>query len=223
MPPIDLNNIPPEQLKQISGLKKLPDVSGKLPFKRSYYKSLRKGSLISCEYSLWKHDPRPLILVTDVYANRIRGVNLHYLTFNYMKSLLKYYCGKDFMSYSFIKHDAYIINAFRTYKKSGLRKIQALDCDVILSQIGIRRSFNPQEIGEIRRQIKELLQQQMNPTAEQLSQQYTQIIGRDQSFRNNGNEIQDGRRSFRPSATIPAPSATMPTSPASIPINGQGS
>lgn len=170
----------------------------KLPFKKAYYKTLAKGSLITCKYLYWKHDPNPLILVTDVTPEYIRGVNLHYLTFKYVRSLLQTYCGKLQFSYRFIMHDSYIVNSFRTYKKIGISNISVLDCGVINSQLNVRRSFNPQEIKEIRKQIRANFQQQSNINAKEMSQNYINMINTHQDFQGLSKDMrQDGRRGFK--------------------------
>ena len=47
--------------------------------------SIGKGSIIQFSYSFAKHDPKPLVLLTDTDANFYKGLNLHYL-FNGRKS-----------------------------------------------------------------------------------------------------------------------------------------
>lgn len=173
----------------------------KLPFKKAYYKTLAKGSLVTCKYLYWKHDPNPLILVTDVTPEYIRGVNLHYLTFKYVRSLLQYYCGKAHFSYKFIKHDRYIVNSFRTYKRAGISQINVLDCDVINQQLTLRRSFNPQEIKEIKRKIRESFRNETNINAKEMSQNYINMMKPNQGLQNQTNQMrQDGRFTFKPAA-----------------------
>ena len=193
------------------------NIQQQLPFRRVYYKTLQKGSLISCQYTFWKHDPNPLVVVTDVMSDKIRGVNLHYLTFNYVRTILSHYCGKPHFGYKFIMHDPYIVNAFRTYKRLGLRKVQMLDCDIINKELKVRRSFNPQEIKEIRKQLRQQLRQRVNPNAAELAQQYTEMISKTPGFEALPADMrQDGRRIFRPQAPMP-PQGTIPGQSASIP------
>ena len=71
------------------------------PFRRVYQKTIGKGSLIHFQYLNWHHDPYPLTLVSAVYKGPPRpglvaGVNLHYLTFKFIRALIKQYCGKMF-------------------------------------------------------------------------------------------------------------------------------
>ncbi len=200
-----------------------PAIEQQLPFRRIYYKTIQSGSLISSQYMFWKHDPFPLILVTDVNPpkapNSIRGINLHYLTFRYVKNLLSHYCDKSHFGYKFIMHDPYIVNAFRTYKRTGLRKIQMLDCEGISKELNVRRSFNPQELKEIKKQIRQQLRKQVNPSAAELAKQYIEMISPAPGFSPLSQEMrQDARRAFRPSPEQSiAPQGTMPGQPASIP------
>jgi hypothetical protein len=145
-------------------------------FRRIYYKTIQKGALATFNYLHWKHDPYPLILCSSIYSDgRVAGVNLHYLTFRYIKYLIEQYCGKTF-SYQLIKNNLYIHNAFRTYKRDGIRTAKLLDCDFLKTLLGTVRSFNPSEIEAIRQEIQKQLTARMNQTAEQLSQEYSSII-----------------------------------------------
>lgn len=195
-------------------------ISQKLPFKRVYYKTLQKGSLCSAQYLFWQHDPNPLVLVTDVWGDKIRGVNLHYLTFKYVKSLLDQYCNKQLFGYSLVKHDQYIINAFRTYKKAGLRNLQLLDCDIINNQFKQQRKaykYNPQELKTIREMLRKQLNDAANPKAEELSNQYANMIGTGSNFKDLASgQTQDGRRAFVPNQAYPATTPTIPTQSATI-------
>ena len=179
-----------------------PQLPKTLPFKKAYYKTLQKGSLVSFNYDYWRHDKTPLAIITDVSGDRIRGVNLHYLTFRYIKQVLQNYCGKPDFSYRYIKHDKFIVNAFRTYKKAGIRQLKILDCEVINTALKTVRSFNPQEMNFIRQTIQQQLQAQLNPTAQQLAQQFQQQMLQPQPQQGfmplQPAKQQDGRRAFTP-------------------------
>lgn len=199
------------------------NIQNLMPFRRVYYKTLRKGALLYCQYTFWHHDPNPLVLVTDVEGDRIRGVNLHYLTFKYVKGLLSKYCGKMHFDYGLISHDPYIVNAFRTYKKSGMRNIQLLDCDIINMQFQEQRKaykYNPQELKAIRDRLRKQMQGAANMSADDIANQYTQMLGTEQGFQDLPNNLrQDGRRAFQPQPTQPA---TRPTQPATQPGQQSG-
>jgi hypothetical protein len=127
---------------------------------------IKKGDLVRFNYSFWIHDPYPLVMVTDVFnGSMIRGVNLHYLTFPYMKTLLKLGCHNMSFSYRNIGGDAYISNAFRSYKWQGIRQIKKLDCAFILNAMSLVRSFDPQQIKAIRQEVMRQIQREVNPPA----------------------------------------------------------
>lgn len=128
-----------------------------------------KGSLVTFNYTFFVHDPYPLVVVTDVFpGNVMRGVNLHYLTFPYIKALIR--SSNPAFSYQNIKGDQYIVNAFRSYKWHGIRQIKKLDSDFILTVMATARSFDPNEIQAIRQSVKDQINMQMNPRASDLSQ-----------------------------------------------------
>lgn len=141
-------------------------------------KAIGKGSLIYFNYLFWIHDPYPLVIVTDVYGQYIRGVNLHYLTFPYIKRILQPQlntsnCDNKNFSYYNIKDTQYIVNAFRTYKRSGIRSIKALDCAFILNIMGSVRGMDPQEVENIRLAIQQQMRARAaQPKATDLSSRY---------------------------------------------------
>ena len=99
-------------------------------FRRIYHKTIGKGALTTFNYVFWKHDPYPLVLCSSVYHDgKVAGINLHYMTFKYIRYLIQQYCGKQF-SYQLIKGNNYIYNAFRTYKRNGIRMAKILDCEL---------------------------------------------------------------------------------------------
>lgn len=132
--------------------------------------SLNQGSLITFNYAFWKNDPYPLVIVSKVLpGNMICGVNLHYLTFNYIKNMLQRYCNNPGFSYSTIKGDSYIVGAFRSYKWNGIRQIRVLDCGFLLKVMTMVRSFNPADVELIRQQVQEQIQRQVNPRANEIN------------------------------------------------------
>lgn len=123
---------------------------------------INKGSLVRFNYNFVKpgHDPVPLVIVTDIWKDYIRGVNLHYLTFPYIKNLLQQYSNNTGFSYSNIKGQEYIVSAFRQYKRAGIRGIQKLDSDFLLNVLASVRSMDPTEVEAIRRSIREQIRKQ---------------------------------------------------------------
>lgn len=131
-----------------------------------------KGSLITFSYLFHKpgHDPSPLVLVTDIWQHYVRGVNLHYLTFPYIRKLLQpggmNACNNPRFSYYNIKGDAYIVGAFRQYKRPGIRQIRMLDCSFLLNVLASVRSIDPNEVEQIRRVVREQINRLANPPAQ---------------------------------------------------------
>lgn len=134
----------------------------------SNYQVLKKGSLITFNYMFWKHDPYPLLIVSNVIQGKfIKGVNLHYLTFPYIKNLIKN-CNNPAFSYQTIKGDRYISNAFRGYKWNGIRQIKYLDCDFILNAMGLTRGIDVNQLDAIKKSVQDQVGKQMGIKAEDL-------------------------------------------------------
>jgi hypothetical protein len=158
-----------EELQRIAGSKEPI-------FRHIYHKTIQRGSLATFQYLHWKHDPYPLVLVSGIYSDgRVAGVNLHYMTFRYIKYLINQYCGKQF-SYPLIKNNNYIYNSFRSYKRDGLRGAKLLDCNFLMTVLGTVRSFKPNEIEAIRQEVQRQLRAKMNPTVEDAAKEFTETI-----------------------------------------------
>jgi hypothetical protein len=96
----------------------------------------------------------------------MRGVNLHYLTFPYIKNLLRSGAGNQGFSYGNIKADPYIVNAFRSYKWQGIRQVKMLDSAFLLTVMATVRSFDPTQVAAIRQAVQEQIQREVNPRPE---------------------------------------------------------
>ena len=126
------------------------------------------GTLIRFQYSLWKHDPNPLLIVTDrMRDGDIRGVNLRYLTLNYVVQLVRAYCGNQGFSFRSISVNQLFVNSFRRYKSFGMRNIEMLDCDLILKTIDIVRTQDPNQEKAMREAAQKQLSRQVNPQAKE--------------------------------------------------------
>jgi hypothetical protein len=147
-----------------------------------------RGSLITFDYMFYKHDPKPLVLITDypyfdprngprmreiVY---VRGLNFHYLTFPAIKNLMflemsqnKTMCENQQFSYqNYLKGTVKPImprSAFRQYKVQGVRSIKKLNCEFIVKALEISRSFDPNQIEAIRKEVREQIRRMANPQA----------------------------------------------------------
>ena len=136
---------------------------------------ITRGSLISFHYPQSYstipnviHDPYPMVIITDVWPKYIRGVNLHYLTFPYVKKLLTNYGGKNF-SYFNVRNDKYMANAFRMYVRMGVRQPKRLDTEWLMTVLASVRSFGPGEIEQIRLNIQKQIQQRLQVKANELT------------------------------------------------------
>ena len=131
-----------------------------------------KGSLVKFYYAGIPgksviHDHNPVVILYSMKGKGtdqtvIRGVNIRYLTFPYIKHLLSpnvnsNNCDNPSISYNNIKGDKYITDAFRSYKRVGIKRLRKLDCEFITSVLGGMRGFHPSEIDEMRQYVRDAL------------------------------------------------------------------
>jgi len=162
-----------------------PEQTGKAPFldlaANQYGPSARriyKGSLVWFRYTNYIHDPFPLVILTDIWPNHVRGFNLHYLTFFYVKKLLSLHCDNMMFSYFVIKNNPYFKifeKSFRTYKRLGMRQVKRLDCSFLLDMLGSMMSFDPAEVEQMRVYVRERLAREFQPRAEKMTERYTKM------------------------------------------------
>lgn len=128
---------------------------------------VKRGSLVSFGYMFHKaaHDPNPSVMVTNVNSFYVWGVNIHYLTFPYIRNILQKNCGNVMFSYPNIKSDKFVTSAFRQYKKNGITSLKKLDCDFVLNVLGSTRALTPSEVEAIRKTIND----QMSKITDQVS------------------------------------------------------
>jgi hypothetical protein len=155
--PFDAGDAVPQQSVNVRPFKKAVSIA-----------QVTTGSLIRFQYTMWKHDPYPMLIVMDRLPNGdIRGINLRYLTLNYVVFLIRQYCWRQF-SYQNVAMNDIFVKSFRRYKSFGMRNIEMLDSDFILKTIDIIRTHDPNQEKAMRESIQKQLQKQMNPTAEEL-------------------------------------------------------
>jgi len=139
--------------------------------------AISRGSLVNFNYLFYKvgHDPSPLVLITDVWAEYIRGINLHYLTFPVIRKMLYpapgvTICENPIFTYQYLKNNptagTYILTAFRQYKRNGIDSLKKLDCEFVTNALAISRSFDPNEIEAIRKSVRDQINRLMNPVAQ---------------------------------------------------------
>lgn len=137
---------------------------------------LSPGSLISFRYpQSWAyppnviHDPKPMVIVSRVTPRYLFGVNLHYLTFPYIKRLLANYAGKNFIYQYHVKPDVYMALAFRRYTRQGIQQIRTLDTDWLITLLQSVRSFDAGELEKIRSNIEKQIQSRLQIKANELN------------------------------------------------------
>ena len=135
-------------------------------------KAVGKGSLINFTYLYAKtgHPVSPMVLVTDVMPQYVRGVNLQYLTPAYIQRLLdKRFvngCNNPRFSYFNIKTDTFITSAFRQYKRTGIANLRQLDCSFLSSLIQTMRGIDIAEIYAFQKQVNDQIARATNPVAQ---------------------------------------------------------
>jgi hypothetical protein len=144
-----------------------------------------RGSLIWFKYpvSLSKdryqiHDPTPLVIVTDIWPNILRGVNLHYLTLPYINNLMTQ-CDNPNYSYGNVRGDRYIANAFRMYYRRGMSGIQKVDCSTLFSMQEVdrqRKLLTPAELEAMRKQMQAQIQSVLQNQTTDLNQMEQQKL-----------------------------------------------
>ena len=139
-------------------------------------KKITRGTLLSFHYphSLANppnpiHDKYPMLIVTDIWPKYIRGVNLHYLTFPYIKMMLEQHGEKPSAAYSSIKTDAYVARAFRMYYRMGIYQPRKLDVEFLRVMLREVRNFSPNEVERIRNEIEAQIQKRLQVRADELS------------------------------------------------------
>ncbi len=169
VPTAPIAGTPPAQNNPVQQQINSQQIKPQQPFKRIYYTTVRPGSLLSFQYTFYKHDPYPLVLSTGKWADgKIAGINLHYLTFNYMKNLINQFCGKNF-NYQSIKNDKFIRKSFRSYQREGVRNIKLMDCQYLNQLLGNIRTYNPTEVEAMRQYIRKQLNQQIGTKASDMT------------------------------------------------------
>lgn len=141
----------------MSRLPNQPQMNPSMQLANAAPRPLGKGSLVVFHYMLWKNDPTPVVVVSSFQPGlMMKGVNLHYLSFPYVKRLLALGAGNPGFSYSNIKADRYITSAFRSYSWRGIdmTSIRVLDAEFLRRTMQMVSSFDPLQIRAIRQEIE---------------------------------------------------------------------
>jgi hypothetical protein len=137
---------------------------------------VHKGSIILFSYAGQArnpiHDPYPLVMVTDIFTDMVRGLNLHYLTLPFLRNLITNYANRPDFSYRYIKNDSFLIASFRSYKRAGMSQIRILDVEFLKKLLQVVRALDVAEIEQIRQQVRQMLAQEVaQPRAEEGTEQ----------------------------------------------------
>lgn len=141
------------------------------------------------------HDPYPMVLITDVWSKYIRGVNLHYLTFPYIKRILNNFGNRPFNFQQNIKIDKYLANSFRMYMRQGIKQPKKLDTEFLINVLASVRSFNPGELEKIRMNIQQQIQSRLQVKANELTayEQWRSSLNNSQQRQLQGKNLETQR------------------------------
>lgn len=130
----------------------------------------KRGSLVSFGYAFWRNDPNPLVIIVnnDKGSDRLSGINLHRLTMADIGELINRAGRMDF-SYRTLADRQTFKDAYRSYKKLGIRMVRTFDSKFLLRVINMMRTYDPADVEIMRRQVQEQIMQQMNPKASDLT------------------------------------------------------
>lgn len=163
---------------------------------------ISRGTLIAFQYPMSYakepysiHDPYPMVIVTDIWPTFVRGVNLHYLTFPYIKRILQGHCENRGFSYAAVKPDTYIAGAFRMYHRMGMRQVKRMDCSWLMDLLGAVRSFSESELQKLQEQIQAQIQARLQAKADELTSyedfRNSLLKSQQQSFDNKVGEVRN--------------------------------
>jgi hypothetical protein len=154
----------PQSVKNITGLQTV--------------NSLMKGSIVQFQYVFSRHDPKPLVLLTNNpndtndFPNYLRGLNLHYIGSSQIMNLISVNrmnaCGDRSFSWDKVKTNNYIKGSFRIYKKAGVRNLRILDCNYLKRILAASKKLNLQDLTALRSNIEEQINTAINQTAESM-------------------------------------------------------
>ena len=132
---------------------------------------IKQGSLITFNYLFRKHDPYPMVIVTSIHqGDRIKGINLNYLTFFDIRRLIQGWGDKMAFSYQAIKGEKGIVDlGFREYKWQGIRQVKKFDSQFLLNVITMSRTFDIHQIQAMRNAIKAQMKQ-INARANEITE-----------------------------------------------------
>jgi len=124
----------------LEGMQPLPTAQGVMP-----------GNVLSFHYSLYRHDPYPVVLILEDQGVYLFGINLHYLTFPQIQAVFKQFA--NFVSYEALKNFPNITQAFRKYKKTGITHPRVKSLESIIQRMKVPRLYPEDEVQHIRDRV----------------------------------------------------------------------
>lgn len=118
------------------------------------------------------HDPKPYVIITDWNPpTRIRGINLHYMTYNSMEDLLgSLFEGKIGPSYRYIKTNKFWTDAFRSYSFAFIKNLKKMNPEYVQEMINRIKGYDPNQEAAMREEVQRQLREGVNqPTAEEMT------------------------------------------------------
>lgn len=135
-------------------------------------RKLGHGTILTFSYTNYKHDPNPLIIVTEIKGDYIRGLNMHYFLYSDIRTLLspKGMNAANNLSFGYgtIKNNHVFVSAYREYKRMGIKNAKILNLDYVLSLLNMAREFAPGEAEAMRQEVSQQLNRPTNPNVGQL-------------------------------------------------------
>ena len=135
------------------------------------FQTINKGSLMTFRYLYAKNDPTPLLLVTDIFNDYCRGLNIHYLSFPYIINLLQANCENKLFSYALVKNNKFLVDSFRQYKRLGIKQPRKLECQFLVKVLQTVRTIDPTQVEAIRRAVRDQINRTVNPPAQPTEEQ----------------------------------------------------
>jgi hypothetical protein len=117
------------------------------------------GSVISFFYRGQRgrliHDTYPFVIVSDIFSDAIRGMNLNYLdSINVKDVILNYLDNPNFHYRTAVAQNPYYVDAYRTYKRSGISQQRIYDSRFLRALAYVAPRLDPNEINQIEQQIE---------------------------------------------------------------------
>lgn len=123
------------------------------------------GAVLSYHYSLYRHDPYPVIILLRDEGPYLFGINMHYVSFPTVTSLFRQY--GDNMNYEQVKNDPRIQSAFRRYKKAAISQPRVRKLSEVIKRMSIPRIYPEHEIERARQDFRQQGESESQPVSEE--------------------------------------------------------